>query len=168
MTSEQAAAFRSKLWQLHIDARQANATDPKTSEGVDTIIGYLNSMGRDSSADAEASGPFKERIRTGMVVVWRPPRGHVASQHDGIKIVVVLCPAGEAGVDSVTEFNGDKVNVAGAAAAGSYVCALVQPAVLHGAYELKMWRQVVVAKEWMDKEVVLEYDPATRFYHLAV
>lgn len=46
-----------------------------------------------------------------------------------------------------------------------YLCAVMAPAVMHGAFELSVWRQVLVDVADMEKEVLMEYDSATRLYH---
>lgn len=46
-----------------------------------------------------------------------------------------------------------------------YLCAVMAPAVMHGAFELNIWQQVLVDVVDMEKEVLMEYDGATRFYH---
>jgi kinesin family protein 2/24 len=49
-----------------------------------------------------------------------------------------------------------------------YLCATISPAMMAGAYQLNVWRQVVVDVGDMEKELLMEYDAATRFYHLTV
>lgn len=49
-----------------------------------------------------------------------------------------------------------------------YLCAVMAPAMMDGAFELNIWRQVVVDVKDMERELLMEYDSATRFYHLTV
>lgn len=49
-----------------------------------------------------------------------------------------------------------------------YLCAVMAPAVMHGAFELRVWRQVLVYVADMEREILMEYDDSTRFYHLNV
>jgi hypothetical protein len=43
-----------------------------------------------------------------------------------------------------------------------YLCAMISPGALVNAYEIHLWRQVVINISTMDAEVLLEYDTATR------
>jgi kinesin family protein 2/24 len=173
---EQAVAFRSKLWQLHVDSRRAKQTTKVEDDGPDTVLGHLKSYDRSTSreSDVDASLPFKERIRPGMAVSWTPTKEYnLGGFWKGLNIAVVLCPA--AGVGPTTrDTMGRSVD---AALQGNktvegrdrrYLCALVTPGVMQGAYEVNLWRHVVLDVDCMDKELVLEYDSATRFYHLGV
>lgn len=135
----------------------------------------------DSSADPEpdAAGiPFKERIRPGMVVRWKPSRegGRLgAAGREGIGMAVVLCPAGAVG-GRVRDFMGAVVNPPegeGKEAEGErqgerYLCAMVSPSLLPGSYGLSLWRQAVVSVEEMEAEVLMEWDEATRYYYMTV
>lgn len=49
-----------------------------------------------------------------------------------------------------------------------YLCALVLPSFMSETYEINLWRQIVVDTEAMNAEAFLEYDPATRYYYMAV
>jgi kinesin family protein 2/24 len=152
VTFEQAMAFRSKLWQLHIDSKKAkNISTTRTSLGP--------TGARFSSQDLDSSHqsiPFQDRIQPGMVISWQPSLGHSSTLGlaDGLKLAAVLCP----------ERAGDD----GAADVRQYRCALVPKAVLPEAYELHLWRQVVIDVDKMENEIILEYDAATRYYFIAI
>lgn len=45
---------------------------------------------------------------------------------------------------------------------------MILPGTLGGSYEVQLWRQVVVDVAQMEAEVVLEYDAATRYYHITI
>ncbi|KAL5339414.1 P-loop containing nucleoside triphosphate hydrolase protein [Aspergillus crustosus] len=88
--------------------------------------------------------PFKERIRPGMVI----RSAALADSDQNQNLALVLAPAEES--------------------AGDYLCALVSPGTLADAYEVHLWQQVVVNVGDMEGEVLLEYDGATRYYHVAL
>ncbi|KAK2596647.1 hypothetical protein QQS21_006268 [Conoideocrella luteorostrata] len=173
---EQVTAFRSKLWQLHVDSRQQKTKDTAEDDGSDSVLAHLKNFDRSSSRDPDESAkstPFKDRIRPGMTVSWTPPADYRMGYYDGLQIAVVLCPAAAAGATS-QDTMGRRVDVGSEdnrTASGQhkrFLCAMVSPAVLKGAYTVNLWRNVVIDVENMDGEVILEYDAATRFYHLAV
>lgn len=49
-----------------------------------------------------------------------------------------------------------------------YLCASVVPGQIAEAYELDLWRQLAINVDWMDKEIILEYDAGTRYYYISV
>jgi kinesin family member 2/24 len=145
MTVERAKAFRAKLWQLHIDSQ--DATTPAASASGTAMPRKPDQIATMSSREMNptmASLPFKQRIRPGMVVGV-----HAASSGASTKelhLRIVLAPVGE----------------------GSYLCALVESGPTKDAYELNLWRQVTVDVNDMEREVILEYDKASRYYHLGI
>lgn len=178
VTTEQAKAFRSKLWQLHIDSQRAsqqrNGPSAAESDQPDTILGHLTMAERSSSRELDpklANLPFKERIGPGMVVSWTPPRDFPLGLPGGMNLAIVLCLADAAGPAAKNMF-GSQVDLAGAeqddAKANRYLCALIMPGLMSETYEINLWRQVVVETGAMNAEVCLEYDPATRYYYIAV
>lgn len=159
---------------MHIDQQRVNRTP---SNGA-----MLEPTGRMSSRDPNHDNtmvPFKERICPGMVVSWnQPPDCSLAlGLPDGVRLAVVLCPV-EAVLGSHQDVPGDVVDLTGSDEAGirdnntscgtRYLCALVTGGMMSEAYELNMWRQIVISVSMMDKEVVLEYDVATRYYYISV
>lgn len=178
VTAEQAKAFRSKLWQLHVDSqrasKQSDGPSAAESDEPDTILGHLTMAERSSSRELDpklATLPFKERIRPGMVVSWIPPPDFPLGLPGGMNLVMVLCPADAAGSAAKNVF-GSQVDSADddqdEANAKGYLCALIMPGFMSETYEINLWRQVVVGLEEMNAEVFLEYDPATRYYYMAV
>lgn len=187
MTSIHAKAFRSRFWQLHIDSQHVQETiAPKRSagesEGPDTILGHLNLRSRTSSRDPNpnaANVPFKSRIRPGMVVLcnlsqWIP--GANLNGHDQSYLLMILSVA-SAATGHALDFEGKPVNIQPTSAGDDvvadsgkqqYLCAIVTPGLLPETYEINVWRHVVVNVEAMEKEVILEYDAATRYYFMAI
>lgn len=179
VTVEQAKSFRSKLWQMHIDSQHAAEPAVPTSAledtGPDTILGHLNLASQVSSRDPDQdllSVPFKDRLRPGMVVKcnlkrWVPMLGESG-------MVVILCPASAVG-SHVKDFEGKSVSLGGStdrkaegATEEQFLCAIINPGIMQGAYEISLWRQTCVSIAEMDAEVILEYDAATRYYYIAV
>ncbi|KAL2021906.1 hypothetical protein VTK56DRAFT_6501 [Thermocarpiscus australiensis] len=178
VSPEQAQAFQSKLWKLHVDSRRG-AGPPKITAGStpsNPEHGESSRLERlDSSADPEpdaASIPFKQRIRPGMVVSWNPPREYAGfSAAGGKDLAVVLAPTW-AVAERVKDVRGVQVNPGGVGAEAkpddAYLCALVMPSLLPGSYGVSLWRQVVVTVEQMEGEVLMEWDEATRYYYMTV
>lgn len=172
---EQAKAFHSKLWRMHIDSQRGDTSPseapvPSTDDTVKngTTLGYSSPKDMLSSRDphvAAMTAGFKERIRPGMVISWKQlsQSGSASSERGESGLAVVLCPAED------TRNNGQHDNVNGPTNVGSrYLCAVVAPGMMHGAYELSLWRQLVVDVDLMEKEVILEYDTATRYYFISI
>lgn len=183
VTTEQARAFRSKLWQLHVDSQRASQQDETISAAEstqpDSILGHLTMAERSSSRELDpklSTLPFKERIRPGMVVSWTPPPNYPLALPGGLNLIMVLCPAGSAGhaaksvfgsqVSSTSGGQVETMNVDGKSE--RYLCALIMPGFMSETYEINLWRQVVVDAGAMNAEVCLEYDSATRYYYIAV
>jgi kinesin family protein 2/24 len=91
-------------------------------------------------------------------------------------LAVILCPQLAVGAN-VRDCLGNKVNQGitgnrecpvGGTKAQHYLCAIVSPGALADAYEVNLWRQIVVDVEEMEAEVLLQYDVATRYYHTTV
>ncbi|KAK3305967.1 P-loop containing nucleoside triphosphate hydrolase protein [Chaetomium strumarium] len=172
VSPEQAQAFQSKLWKMHIDsqrgASKAAVTAPdKTAQQAETVRARPELL--DSSADPDpdaASIPFKQRIRPGMVVSWKPPAQYASFSVGGKSYAMVLCPAQAVG-EKVKDALGRQVS-GGGGAGETYLCAIVLPALLPGSYGISPWRQVVVQVDEMEAEVLLEWDEATRYYYMTV
>ena len=145
VTTEEAQAFRSKLWQLHVDSQRLGYLPAAPSESP-----VIRLSSRDP--DPQVAGvPFRQRIRPGMAVKWHPASDRALPA----SLALILSPR-----------DGD-----GTAKAGScsqYLCASVTPGLTPGAYEVNLWHQILVDVDAMEHEVILEYDTATRYYHLSI
>lgn len=178
VTVEQAKAFRSKLWQLHVDsqraAQQGDAPSAAESDRPDTILGHLTMAERSSSRELDtnmATLPFEQRVRPGMVVSWTPPPDFPLGLPGGMNLAMVLCPANAAG-HGARNLLGDLIDSSSVGQdetkAKAYLCALIMPGIMSETYEVNLWRQVDIEVGSMNAEVCLEYDPATRYYYIAV
>jgi len=109
---------------------------------------------------------FKERFRPGLVVRWKPSAESVSDSKENL--AAVLCPYTEEA--HVQAFSGSLESKVNQAYQGSqqYICATVSSGTLANTYEINLWRQVVIDVKDMEAEVLLEYDPATRYYHTTV
>lgn len=134
-------ALYSKLWRLHIDSRQRSTATKKPVPISDT----------DLSATASATKTsFKSRIKPGMFVCLAP---RVSKLPDG-DIVMVMSPLGP---QDFQEGKGDE---------RKFVCAIVGPSIMAGAYEMFVSSTEVKLVADMEKEVLMEYDFATRYYYM--
>ncbi|KAH6623175.1 P-loop containing nucleoside triphosphate hydrolase protein [Chaetomium tenue] len=170
---EQARAFHTKFWKLHIDS-QRNAAKPGSSsaagKSADTTTAAATALSRlellDSSVDPEPDAfdiPFVERIRPGMVVRWNPPVEYQSFKVEEKAYAMVMCPVQAAG-ERARDARGELVSGKG----DGYLCALVMPSLLPGSFAVGLWRQVVVKVEEMEAEVFMEWDEATRYYYMTV
>lgn len=174
VTQEQAHAFQAKFWKMHVDSSKAAAAAlprPAPDAAAKATAGTARSRLEllDCSADPEPGAdaiPFKQRIRPGMVISWDPAGEYAMfSVGTGKSLASVLAPAGAVG-DRVRDVLGGAVK--SESGDEKYLCALMTPAVLPGAYDLNLWRQVVVSAEQMESEVLMEWDTATRYYYRTV
>jgi kinesin family protein 2/24 len=151
VTDQQAKAFYNKVWRQHIDNTQKKILKPATVNTIDQeSINNLSSL------------PFKVRIKPGMVIQYK-------SKYEEVKIpmALILCP--DWAVEThVVDVRGEEVKGIRNEGPKRYLCAAITPAMMDGAFELNVWRQVVVDVKDMEKELLMEYDAATRFYHLTV
>lgn len=177
----QASAFRFKLWQMHINSqRTEDSLDGPASSlsySTDPSFGMQRSdaESRLSSRDLDhdiTSVSFQERIRPGMVVRWDQSASGYAnvSMPSATKMAMVLCPA-DAVSNTCRDFLGTMVN-GGVETNHSptltrYLCALVMKGHPAGAYEVSVWRQIVIDVSIMEEEVILEYDAGTRYYYVS-
>jgi kinesin family protein 2/24 len=146
---------------MHADSKNLSWAVPvkKVKDDNDEASpGEIMGTSRDPNPRA-AKIPFKQRLRPGMVVKCKP---HMLSSYQDMAII--LCPAGalpSASKDSqgkgAREEQEDK-----------YLCAMVYPGILPGSHQVSLWHQMVVDVDWMEKEVLLEYDAATRYYFAMV
>ncbi|KAF4336817.1 diatom spindle kinesin 1 [Fusarium beomiforme] len=147
VTLEQATAFQAKIWRLHIDSQRAANNKPKMNHKE--VKSEKEGAGKQglSSQDPRpemADIPFKERLRPGMVVSWNPSDDTSGFYRlPGRNLIMILCPEAE----------------------GTYRCAVTVPAIMPGAFEIYLWQQVVAPIDTLEAEVLLEYDPGTRYYY---
>ncbi|KAL8377402.1 hypothetical protein RB595_008194 [Gaeumannomyces hyphopodioides] len=180
VSPEQARAFQSKYWQLHVDSWRAPASQQPQSSTPAGVDGLGDGADGSSSRTVRLRGslgalPFQERIRPGMVVRWEPETESKLKVPGHQNLALVLCPQSALG-PGVRDALGNEVSPAagGGGDAGEsgkshgYLCALVLPGMMPGSYEVNIWRQGVVPVDKMEAEVILEYDPATRYYYMSV
>ncbi|KAH7310490.1 P-loop containing nucleoside triphosphate hydrolase protein [Stachybotrys elegans] len=142
VTSDQAAAFWTKFWSLHVDSKQAGG-----GGGGGGLQAHLLSS-KDTRPEM-AGVPFKQRIRPGMVVSWTATQG--APEHIALEkrnLALVLCAEGEG------EGEGE-----------AYRCCLVAKGLMKGSFGVFLWTQFAVRAADMEAEVLLQYDMATRLYY---
>ncbi|KAF4990720.1 hypothetical protein FGRMN_8305 [Fusarium graminum] len=148
VTLEQATAFQAKFWRLHVDsqriANKAKSHQKEVEPGPETHEAERQGFSsRDPRTDM-ASIPFRERLRPGMVVSWNPADDTPGFYRlPGRNLIMILSHESE----------------------GSYRCAVTVPAIMPGAFEIYLWRQVVALVDTMEAEVLLEYEPGTRYYY---
>jgi len=144
VTPEQALAFRSKLWQMHIDSQRTGMSGKKAVESNPGV----------SSREMDpihSSLPFKDRLRSGMVVRYTMPlelEGDSGLLEDQ-KLAVLLSPTGVSDEEQ-------------------FLCAVFIPGQKRDGYELRLWKQVVISVGSMTAEVHMEYDTASRLYYISV
>jgi kinesin family protein 2/24 len=161
---------------------EPSLVNPIETTELDSNLGSLTLTNRLSSRDLDPTAtavPFVKRIRPGMVVSWNqlPGSDLTLKMPDKIKLAVILCPV-EAVQQTVKDILGNMVNPSASEHAITaekgidshtrYLCALLAPALMVEAYELNLWRQIVIDVGMMDKEIFLEYDAGTRYYYISV
>jgi kinesin family protein 2/24 len=149
VTLEQATAFQAKFWRLHIDSQRAANNKSKAAHkevqlGAETDEAEKQGLSSRDPRPEMAEVPFKERLRSGMVVSWNPADDTPGFYRlPGRNLIMILSPEDE----------------------GGYRCAVTVPAIMPGAFEIYLWQQVVALVDTMEVEVLLEYDPGTRYYY---
>jgi kinesin family protein 2/24 len=133
---EQAEAFHSKLWRLHVDAKYASTAKPNDIVSLS------------SAAPGDQRPSFQERIRPGMVIGYDMSKAGGAAHEMAVVFSEAPLQAAESGSEGK-----------------QYLCAVVSKGEYLNAYVVNLWHQRVVKVEDMTREVVLEYDPATRYYY---
>lgn len=178
VTLDQARTFKSRLWQFHVDSQRAKAIAPNAGESTepDTILGHFAAADRSSSIDRNpkaASVPFKERLRPGMVIRWKRPRYfHIGLAGDS-DLAIILSPLEAVGTE-LTDAANKPINAKClerydvSESSPKYLCSVVTPGLMHTSYDINIWRHLVVAVEWMESEVHLEFDPGSRYYYMAL
>lgn len=101
-----------------------------------------------------------------MVVKWTGPPALNSRVAEGIRLAVIMCPI--SAVKPVPAYVIHQTEAVSSTEDSQFLCALVSPGVMSEAYTVDLWRQVVLDVKWMDGEMVLEYDVATRYYYLAI
>jgi kinesin family protein 2/24 len=139
VTPEQARVFYDKLWRLHIDSRSSKKTESQATEQV-----------VEQKIPAE---PFQNRIKPGMIVRMKHKYPLYPVRH-----VAILCPVGALGHGKENDSKDE----------GKFVCAEVTPGLMADAYNIAIGYQSVVALEDMEKEVLMEFDGATRYYFVTI
>lgn len=125
---------------------------------------------------------FNRRMRPGMAVQWMPSMWTT----DAPTLAVVLCPAAAVvgGSSSSSSRNGTTRHDPKDATAQpvpaelhdgktsrgegeeTWLCAPLTPGLEPGSYELNLWQQVNIKIKMMHGEVILRYDPDTRYYYV--
>ncbi|KAH8667607.1 diatom spindle kinesin 1 [Tricladium varicosporioides] len=145
---EQALAFYQKLIALHIDSRNIERGNAKSNE--------KQQIDKPENRE-QLNKPFHERLRPGMFIRIKPTKpGQVY-----IPIVMVMSPA--SGFEGATGTNGEENSKK-----AGYICCIVMPSPMKNAYELDVRHQSIFKIEEMDKELLMEYDQATRYYFLTI
>lgn len=108
----------------------------------------------------------------GLVVVLCPVEAVQSTAKDVFESVVN--PAEDERADTIKVNDTNSTLGPGDTDGARYLCAVVMPApastkglMAKEAYELHIWRQVVVDVAMMEKEVILEYDQETRYYYIS-
>lgn len=158
---------------MHVDSQKNTPRAGGESENTaDSFVKRFDMFGQSSSRDPNPQSvdtPFTDRIRAGMVVRWKAPENLQYGPPGSLNMAVILCPATAFASNPghiVTEIEGEEKVVS--SDPDVYLCALVSPGVMRDSYTLDLWRQVVISKLQMESEVILEYDSATRYYHIAI
>ncbi|KAK7219976.1 hypothetical protein V2G26_007979 [Clonostachys chloroleuca] len=174
VTAQQAMRFYNKIWEMHIDSQRNRQLPSKTkskavavpnvgSRSAATSDALEQRSSRDTNPGA-SSTHFKERIRPGMVVSWTPPSKLAETLPDNRAFGLILCPASAAGPHA-RDYQGNSVQAEPDQNGGdsaSYLCAVVMAKTGSEAYEMNLWRQVVVEVGQMTGEVILKYDTISR------
>lgn len=127
-------------------------------------------MPTDERTDENSSRDFLDRIHPGMAIKWTPSDELVVVA-PGADMAIILCPAAAAGPNA-RDIRGRPIEIDTEAKKGQkdhpstrYLCALLKTSATPDAYELEIWRQVVIEVSQMKGEVLLRYDSSTRYYH---
>lgn len=157
---------------MHVDSQRDTSGDSKNSAAAEQLLGRFGSFGLGSSRDPtanSASVPFTDRMRAGMVINWDAPARLQYGPAGSMNLAVILCPATAFGSSPAHTISGtDSTEEEDPLGSDAFLCALVSPGVIPDSYTVDLWRQVVVKKSQMKAEVILEYDSATRYYHINI
>ncbi|KAK1757109.1 hypothetical protein QBC47DRAFT_342142 [Echria macrotheca] len=180
-TEEQAQAFHTKLWKLHVDSQRATAaTAPSTTKSAftpssstaaaDPEMSRLERLASSADPEPDSSAiPFRDRIRPGMVIAYRPDTVPFQGAQFGARnYAMVMAPAVSLG-DRVCDIRGNRVNTQQTSDdKPKYLCAIFTPGLMTGSFTLHVWHQVVIGVDEMEDEALMEFDYATRYFYLTV
>lgn len=169
MPVENARAFRAKFWQKHVDAQKMKTGLNQPSDELASADEVYSRFQESCSKDPDPSSaavPFRERIRPGMVVKWTGPEALNGKMPEGIRLAVIMCPM--SALEAVPASVMHQADAVSSTDKGQYLCAIVVPGLMTDTFTVELWRQVVLDVEWMEDEMLLVYDSATRYYHLAI
>ncbi|KAJ5503754.1 hypothetical protein N7463_006628 [Penicillium fimorum] len=179
VTENQAKAFHAKLWRLHIDPKRGSGAGQQSVidsiQQVPSSAESVLSVTRISTRDLMSEGDlrsFKDRIRPDMAVHCNATANSPGTSSEE-KLVMILCPQNVVG-KNMKDALGNEVNPSyclkktklTGVTYQRYLCAMVLSGGLADSYEVSIWRQIVVDLSSMETEVSLEYDSATRYYHI--
>lgn len=178
VSTQQAKAFRLKLWQMHVNSQHAgnksNTKQPNSNGATETDtmfarLGLTNGSSSRDSHSAPSKVLFKNRIRPGMVVSWNLPdaKDSKIDIPGALKLAAVLCPvdAVQPAFEQAVDLTGNSTEEDGDT---RYLCTLITPGQTPDAYELNLWRPIIIGVSQMENEVILEYDAGTRYYYISV
>ncbi|KAK0725164.1 P-loop containing nucleoside triphosphate hydrolase protein [Lasiosphaeris hirsuta] len=176
VSPEQAQAFQTKFWKLHVDSQHAKskpsaaAASGESGFFVDPLMQRLERLNCSEDPEPGADAiPFKQRIRPGMVVCWYPKKYFQNVNWENKNYAMILSSVEDVG-ERVCDIKGDKVREQGGGdgKSGKYLACTILPAILPGAYTLQPWQQAVVDLEEVESEVLMEYDEATRYLYMTL
>ncbi|KAL2061256.1 hypothetical protein VTL71DRAFT_7529 [Oculimacula yallundae] len=164
VAEQQARAFYDKIWRLHIDSRKA-LEKPKAKAVQSKPSAVSQDVVEASSKDSNV--PFQKRLRPGMFI-----EREKAPQY--LKKFMIMCPVGAFSSDEDKDKN--TIPTAGQTSpqesqtedVRKFVCALVLPSPMADAYELDVTKLFEIAVDEMEKELLMEYDAASRCYYMTL
>lgn len=154
---------------MHVDSLKKTSLAPRGSAGSKPPMKRVELLGTSSSRDPKSPGaPFKDRIRAGMVVSWDATEELQSNASEPLNMVVVLSPAASFSSTHTTHIVSNFEESGYDGESERFLCALVAPGAIQNSYTVDLWRQAIITKAQMKAEVILEYDMATRYYHVAI
>ncbi|CAI4216058.1 unnamed protein product [Parascedosporium putredinis] len=127
------------------------------------VVGFRKDSRHPMDSQVEAI-PFKQRIRSGMVVKWSSaPRDSTGTSSSDLALVLCSTDSktchSEGASDETTGGDHDREKKP------RYLCAKVVPGSTANAYEIRIWDQIIISDDMMEAEIILEYDTASRYYY---
>ena len=101
-----------------------------------------------------------------MVIKWTGPPDLNGRVPEGVRLAVIMCPV--SAINGISSTVTRSSEPAPSGESGQFLCAMVSPGVMSKSFTVDLWLQVIVDVQWMDGEVMLEYDSATRYYHMGI